>query len=124
MGRRLDVRLESWPLKGTFRISRGAKTEAQVVVAEIADGPHTGRGEAVPYPRYDETPEGTRREIEEPSRGDRRRARPRGPARCPAGRRRPQRARLRALGPGGEAERAARPGRWRGWRRRSPASPR
>ena len=63
MGRRLTVRLESWPLRDAFRISRGAKTEAHVVVAEIADGPHMGRGEAVPYPRYDETPEGTREEI-------------------------------------------------------------
>ena len=64
MRRRLDVRLETWPLEGTFRISRGSKTEARVVVAEIADGSHTGRGEAVPYPRYDETPEGTLAEIE------------------------------------------------------------
>ena len=64
MSRRLTVRLETWPLASAFRISRGAKTEAHVVVAEIADGPHTGRGEAVPYPRYNETPEGTRAEIE------------------------------------------------------------
>ena len=64
MSRRLAVRLESWPLASAFRISRGAKTEAHVVVAEIADGPHIGRGEAVPYPRYNETPEGTRAEIE------------------------------------------------------------
>ena len=64
MGRRLSVRLETWPLASAFRISRGAKTESRVVVAEIAEGPHTGRGEAVPYPRYDETPEGTRTEIE------------------------------------------------------------
>ena len=64
MGRRLTVRLESWPLASAFRISRGAKTEARVIVAEVADGPQAGRGEAVPYPRYDETPEGTRDEIE------------------------------------------------------------
>ena len=64
MSRRLDVRLETWPLSGEFRISRGAKTETRVVVAAIEDGPHTGRGEAVPYPRYDETPEGTQAEIE------------------------------------------------------------
>ena len=64
MSRRLTVRLETWPLASAFRISRGAKTEAHVVVAEITDGPHTGRGEAVPYPRYDETPEGTRAEID------------------------------------------------------------
>ena len=64
MSRRLTVRLESWPLRGAFRISRGAKTESHVIVAEITDGAHAGRGEAVPYPRYDETPEGTRDEIE------------------------------------------------------------
>ena len=64
MGRRLTVCLESWPLRDAFRISRGAKTEAHVIVAEVADGPHAGRGEAVPYPRYDETPEGTGAEIE------------------------------------------------------------
>jgi len=64
VSRRLTVRLETWPLASAFRISRGAKTEAHVVVAEIVDGPLTGRGEAVPYPRYDETPEGTRAEIE------------------------------------------------------------
>ena len=58
------MRLETWPLRGAFRISRGAKTEARTVVVEISDGPHRGRGEAVPYPRYDETPEGTRDEIE------------------------------------------------------------
>ena len=62
--RRLTVRLETWPLASAFRISRGAKTEAHVVVAEVADGACAGRGEAVPYPRYDETPEGTRAEIE------------------------------------------------------------
>ena len=62
--RRLTVRLETWPLKHAFRISRGAKTEALTLTAEIADGPHSGRGEAVPYPRYDETPEGARSAIE------------------------------------------------------------
>ena len=62
--RRLSVRLETWPLASAFRISRGAKTEAHVIVAEVADGAHAGRGEAAPYPRYDETPEGTRAEIE------------------------------------------------------------
>jgi L-alanine-DL-glutamate epimerase-like enolase superfamily enzyme len=51
----LSVRTESWPIAGSFTISRGAKTEAQVVVAELSDGRHKGRGECVPYPRYDET---------------------------------------------------------------------
>ena len=49
----LAVRTESWPIAGAFSISRGAKTEAQVVVAELSDGRHKGRGECVPYARYD-----------------------------------------------------------------------
>ena len=53
----LSVRIERWPLERPFTISRGAKTEAVVVVAELEDG-HRGRGEAVPYARYGETPEG------------------------------------------------------------------
>jgi L-Ala-D/L-Glu epimerase len=54
----LSVRIERWPLAAAFAISRGSKTEAVVVVAELADGVHRGRGECVPYARYDETPEG------------------------------------------------------------------
>jgi L-alanine-DL-glutamate epimerase-like enolase superfamily enzyme len=46
---------ERWPIAGTFAISRGAKTEAVVVVAELGDGPLTGRGECVPYGRYGES---------------------------------------------------------------------
>ena len=55
----LDARIERWPIEGRFTISRGAKTEATAVVAEISQGGHTGRGECVPYPRYGETPEAT-----------------------------------------------------------------
>ncbi len=55
MTRTLAMKVESWPIAGRFAISRGAKTEAQVIVAEISDGVHTGRGECVPYARYGET---------------------------------------------------------------------
>ena len=55
----LAARIETWPIAGAFTISRGAKREAVVVVAELSDGRHTGRGECVPYPRYGETPEAT-----------------------------------------------------------------
>jgi L-Ala-D/L-Glu epimerase len=55
----LDVRIERWPIEGRFTISRGAKTEAVTVVAQISRGGHLGRGECVPYPRYGETPEAT-----------------------------------------------------------------
>jgi L-Ala-D/L-Glu epimerase len=54
----LSVRIERWPLAGAFTISRGSKTEAVVVVAELTDGAHRGRGESVPYARYGETPDG------------------------------------------------------------------
>ncbi len=54
----LSVTIERWPLAGAFTISRGSKTEAVVVVAELGDGAQLGRGEAVPYARYGETPQG------------------------------------------------------------------
>jgi len=54
----LSVRRERWPIAGTFAISRGSKTAAEVVVAELADGTVSGRGECVPYERYGETVEG------------------------------------------------------------------
>jgi L-alanine-DL-glutamate epimerase-like enolase superfamily enzyme len=55
----LDARIERWPIAGHFTISRGAKTEAVTVVAEVSRGDRTGCGECVPYPRYGETPEAT-----------------------------------------------------------------
>ncbi len=61
----LTVRIETWPIAGGFAISRGAKTEATVVVAELSDGLHTGRGECVPYARYGESVEGVAARIED-----------------------------------------------------------
>jgi L-alanine-DL-glutamate epimerase-like enolase superfamily enzyme len=55
--RRLSVRRETWELAKPFAISRGTKTHADVVVAEIVDGAFHARGEAVPYARYGETVE-------------------------------------------------------------------
>ena len=54
---RFTARIERWPLARPFRISRGVKTEAVVAVVEAHLGNQTGRGEAVPYARYNETPE-------------------------------------------------------------------
>ena len=51
----LSIKVERWPIAGRFAISRGAKTEAAMVVATITDGQFTGRGECVPYARYGET---------------------------------------------------------------------
>jgi L-Ala-D/L-Glu epimerase len=60
----LSVRIERWPLARAFTISRGSKTEAVVVVAELSDGIHRGRGESVPYARYGETADGIVAAIE------------------------------------------------------------
>src|SRR3984893_6550813 len=50
----LAARIERWPIAGSFTISRGAKTQAVTVVAEVSRDGLTGRGECVPYPRYGE----------------------------------------------------------------------
>lgn len=63
MPRLLTVREEVFPIRGTFRISRGARTEARVLVCEIADGDVVGRGECTPYARYGETVDEVARAI-------------------------------------------------------------
>jgi L-alanine-DL-glutamate epimerase-like enolase superfamily enzyme len=60
----LSVKIERWPLADAFTISRGTKTEAVVVTAELSDGTYRGRGESVPYARYRETPDGVVAAIE------------------------------------------------------------
>lgn len=60
----LTVARQSWPIRGTFTISRGSKTSADVVVAGIAKDGAIGRGECVPYPRYGETVESVVEQIE------------------------------------------------------------
>ncbi len=62
--RRLSVGIEHFPIAGTFRISRGAKTEAVVVIAALDEDGSRGRGECVPYARYGETVESVARQIE------------------------------------------------------------
>ncbi len=64
MLRFLDVTVEKWPIAGRFVISRGSRTEAEVVLAAIREGSHAGRGESVPYARYGESVAGTMAAIE------------------------------------------------------------
>lgn len=45
MARQLDARIERFAVHGSFTIARGAKTHVDVVVAQIRDGDHQGRGE-------------------------------------------------------------------------------
>lgn len=55
MNLQLSVDIETWPIAGRFSISRGSKTAAEVVCVTLAERNHTGRGECVPYARYNET---------------------------------------------------------------------
>ncbi|MEM9667626.1 MAG: N-acetyl-D-Glu racemase DgcA [Pseudomonadota bacterium] len=60
----LKIATVTTPLRQAFAISRGVRTEATTVrVAIDADGT-TGRGECVPYARYDETVESVIDQIE------------------------------------------------------------
>jgi L-alanine-DL-glutamate epimerase-like enolase superfamily enzyme len=65
----LRVHAEIWPMRGTFRISRGARTETPTVIVELEEAGAKGRAECVPYPRYGESIEGVIAEIES-RRGD------------------------------------------------------
>src|SRR6266487_5852627 len=60
----IDAREQSWPLDRPFRISRGARTEARVVVVTVTDGQHIGRGEAAPIRRYNQSPASVLAEIQ------------------------------------------------------------
>jgi len=55
MPRRLEIAVERWPLHTPFTISRGTKTEAEVVAVRLAEDGAAGRGEGVPYARYGES---------------------------------------------------------------------
>jgi L-alanine-DL-glutamate epimerase-like enolase superfamily enzyme len=59
-----STRIEHWPLAKPFRISRGVKTEAVVAVVEAREDVYVGRGESVPYARYDETPDSVLAQLE------------------------------------------------------------
>jgi len=65
MPRTLSAQHDSFPLNAPFRIARGVKTAADVVTVSIREGGAAGRGEAVPYPRYGESPASTLAAIEE-----------------------------------------------------------
>jgi len=51
----VHVEIQHFPLKSVFRIARGAKTQADVIVVTITDGEYIGWAESVPYARYGES---------------------------------------------------------------------
>jgi L-alanine-DL-glutamate epimerase-like enolase superfamily enzyme len=61
---KIEAREEILPLKNVFRISRGSRTEAVVIVANVSYGQYTGRGEGVPIRRYNQTSESVLDQIE------------------------------------------------------------
>ena len=61
---RIEVSRDVFRLAQVFTISRGSRTEAQVLTVRITDGGVTGWGECVPYARYGETLETVTAEIE------------------------------------------------------------
>ncbi|MCR9146818.1 MAG: dipeptide epimerase [Rhodobacteraceae bacterium] len=60
----ITVTRDVFRLAEVFTISRGSRTEAQVLTVRITDGGVTGWGECVPYARYDETLDSVTAEIE------------------------------------------------------------
>ncbi|WHO71215.1 N-acetyl-D-Glu racemase DgcA [Rhizobium sp. BT03] len=64
MPRTLDIQMNSFPIAGTFTISRGAKTEAEVISCTLTECGARGHGECVPYRRYGETMESVFAQIE------------------------------------------------------------
>src|SRR5436190_21160559 len=60
----LDAHDRSWPLDKPFRIARGSRTEARVVIVTVTDGKDTGRGEATPIARYGQNAASVLAEIE------------------------------------------------------------
>lgn len=61
---RIDVSRDVFQLAQVFTISRGSRTEAQVLTVRITEGGVTGWGECVPYARYRETLESVTAQIE------------------------------------------------------------
>lgn len=69
---RREIHREVFPLAGTFTISRGSRTEAQVLTVTLAEDGAMGRGECVPYARYGESLDSVTAQIESlPERLDR-----------------------------------------------------
>lgn len=63
MAPRLHARIEHWPLARPFAISRGIRREAVTLVVELLRDGVRGRGEAVPYARFGETPDSAMAEV-------------------------------------------------------------
>lgn len=61
---KLSIATRVWPLREPFVIARSSQTTCEVIVVQIADGAHVGRGEAVGVDYHGETIDSMRGQIE------------------------------------------------------------
>jgi L-Ala-D/L-Glu epimerase len=61
---KMQINQETWPLRGVFRIARGARTRAHIVTVTLNKDGAIGRGECVPYARYNETGDSVAAQLE------------------------------------------------------------
>ena len=63
--RDVKIEIEHWPVAGEFRISNSSLTEVTVVTVSIREGKDLGCGECRPYPKYGESPDSVKNQIEQ-----------------------------------------------------------
>ena len=63
MSYHIQAQQQTFPLAQVFRISRGAKTTAEVICVTITNDGFRGWGESVPYARYQESPTSVMQQI-------------------------------------------------------------
>lgn len=61
---KVSIERKSWPIRGHFTIARGSKTRAETLLVTIEDEGAVGRGECVPYARYQESLDSVQQQIE------------------------------------------------------------
>ena len=60
---KINLTNDTFPLKKVFTISRGSRTHAEVLTVSIEKDGFLGKGECVPYKRYNETIESVSNQI-------------------------------------------------------------
>jgi len=63
--RELILKVETWPIAGSFTISRSSLKAVTVVTVTLKENGHSARGECRPYTRYNETAENVIHTIED-----------------------------------------------------------
>jgi L-alanine-DL-glutamate epimerase-like enolase superfamily enzyme len=61
---KLTVQTKYWNLREPFVIARGTYTTSDVIIVELHDGPHIGRGEAAGVDYHGETPDSMLAQVE------------------------------------------------------------